>query len=126
MFMTKGPIALGTLATAVALALSGAGVHAESACKGIEQAACEKAAECTWVAGYTRQDGNKVAGYCRTKSSPGGTTASPQEDVKKPSQEGIKKPSQEDVKKPSQDDTKKAMDAEKPKDSKKKSAEDKQ
>ncbi|MCG6942175.1 MAG: hypothetical protein LJE69_13100 [Thiohalocapsa sp.] len=37
-------------------------------CKGMEKSACEKnAAQCTWVDPYTRKDGAKVNGYCRTK-----------------------------------------------------------
>ena len=57
-----------------AIALGSGTVWAESACKGMPQNACEKAANCIWVGGYEKKDGKRVAGYCRTKST-GGTTA---------------------------------------------------
>ena len=50
--------------------IPGVGSGAEtSACKGLEQTACEKKSDCAWVAPYTRKDGNKVSGYCRTKTA---------------------------------------------------------
>lgn len=135
MLATRDPIPLRTLIAAVALALAGTGVQAESACKGLEMAACEKAAECTWVESYARQDGIKVAGYCRTKSSQGATKAPPSGDVKRPAQEATKMPpaqqatktpAQESVKTPAQEDPQKATDQAKPKDSKKKAKEETQ
>jgi hypothetical protein len=39
--------------------------HAESACKGLEQATCESNQDCRWQTGYARKDGVQVAGHCR-------------------------------------------------------------
>jgi hypothetical protein len=39
---------------------------ADSACKGLEKRQCEGKGDCTWVDGYTRKDGVKVDGYCRS------------------------------------------------------------
>ena len=55
------------VAVGCALALGSGSALAESACKGLEQAACEKAADCTWVGAYERKDGKHVSGYCRGK-----------------------------------------------------------
>lgn len=38
-----------------------------SACKGLEKAACETNAACTFVPATTRKDGRNVKAYCRTK-----------------------------------------------------------
>jgi len=57
------------VALSCALALGSGAAAAESACKGLEQSACEKAADCIWVGGYQKKDGKQVAGYCRTKSA---------------------------------------------------------
>ena len=59
------------IAAGCALALGSGAALAESACKGLEQGACEKAAECIWVGGYEKKDGKQVSGYCRTKSGGG-------------------------------------------------------
>jgi len=59
------------IAAGFALALGSGAALAESACKGLEQGACEKAADCIWVGGYEKKDGKQVSGYCRSKS-PGG------------------------------------------------------
>lgn len=37
-------------------------------CKGMEQNQCTKQDQCSWVDAYTRSDGAKVRGYCRTRS----------------------------------------------------------
>ena len=43
---------------------------AQSACKGLEQTACtNQTSSCTWVGSYTRSDGTKVSGYCRSKGN---------------------------------------------------------
>jgi hypothetical protein len=55
------------------LALGNGAALAESACKGLEQGACEKGADCIWVGGYEKKDGKQVAGYCRAKSAGGAT-----------------------------------------------------
>ncbi len=34
-------------------------------CKTLARNACIQSAQCTWVKGYTRKDGRKVAPYCR-------------------------------------------------------------
>ncbi|KXX63562.1 hypothetical protein [Marichromatium gracile] len=43
--------------------------HAASACKGLDKGACERKGECHWVDPYTRKDGVKVSGHCRTSGS---------------------------------------------------------
>jgi hypothetical protein len=59
------------IAASCALALGSGAALAESACKGLEQGACEKAADCIWVGGYEKKDGKQVSGYCRSKSTGG-------------------------------------------------------
>jgi hypothetical protein len=54
------------LAVTLSVALGGNLAVAESACKGLEEAACGKKADCGWVKGYARKDGVKVSGHCRT------------------------------------------------------------
>lgn len=44
------------------------GAQAASACKGLEQSACETSAQCGWVKSYERKDGKQVKAFCRTKS----------------------------------------------------------
>jgi uncharacterized membrane protein YgcG len=36
-------------------------------CKDMEKLQCERNDNCTWVDGYQRKDGVKVAAYCRSK-----------------------------------------------------------
>lgn len=58
--------------------LAGFGVGsalAESACKGLEQGACEGKADCTWVGGYVRKDGVQVAAYCKSRGKSGGAAS---------------------------------------------------
>ena len=63
---------IGALFAAGCVVVLGSGTAlAESACKGMPQSGCEKAADCVWVDGYEKKDGKKVAGYCRTKSKGG-------------------------------------------------------
>ncbi len=52
---------------------------ADSACKGLDQAACAAAAGCGWTNEYTRKDGKTVAGYCRKAGKEGAaaTTGAP-------------------------------------------------
>ncbi|MBT8127058.1 MAG: hypothetical protein KJP15_06230, partial [Gammaproteobacteria bacterium] len=52
---------------------TGHGLAAE--CKGKSQSRCASDSSCTWVSGYTRNDGAKVKGYCRTKSRQSGQTS---------------------------------------------------
>jgi hypothetical protein len=67
MFRKKTALTLGTILTSAVLALAAAPLHAQSACKGLEKGGCEKKESCSWVDAYTRKDGVKVAGHCRTK-----------------------------------------------------------
>ncbi len=54
------------LAAALLLGMQAGAMAVE--CKGMEKAACEKAAaQCSWVDPYTRKDGVKVSGHCRKK-----------------------------------------------------------
>jgi hypothetical protein len=48
---------------------------AESACKGLEQRQCQGKAECTWVEGYVRKDGVKVAAYCKSAGKSSGSSS---------------------------------------------------
>ena len=64
---------LAALAVALLVALGGNPAIAESACKGLEQSACGKKADCSWVKGYTRKDGVNVSGHCRTKNAKAGS-----------------------------------------------------
>lgn len=71
--LTRG--ATGALILAgCALALGSGGALAGSACKGMAQDACEKAADCIWVGGYQKKDGKQVSGYCRAKAAGGAAT----------------------------------------------------
>ena len=49
---------------------------AESQCKGLENQACERKADCSWVDGYKRKDGKQVSSYCRATSKQSTTTSS--------------------------------------------------
>ena len=59
----------GIIATSAALTFAATPLQAESACKGLEKKGCEKKESCAWVDPYTRKDGVKVSGHCRTKSA---------------------------------------------------------
>jgi hypothetical protein len=74
-------IAITTAFVAASAMLVAVGSASASACKGLEQAACGKKSDCTWVEGYKRKDGAKVSGYCRTKS--GGSKKTSANDTKK-------------------------------------------
>jgi hypothetical protein len=60
--------ALAALFGAVVLTFSALPAHSASACKGLEQKGCEGNNACAWVGAYTRKDGVKVSGHCRTKA----------------------------------------------------------
>ena len=65
------------------------GSASASACKGLEQAACGKKSDCTWVEGYQRKDGAKISGYCRAKS--GGSKKTSTDHMKKSGADEMKK-----------------------------------
>jgi hypothetical protein len=67
MFSSKTTLKLGALVTSVLLGLASAPLQAESQCKGLEKRDCENRDSCSWVDSYTRKDGVKVSGHCRTK-----------------------------------------------------------
>jgi hypothetical protein len=73
--MKRGTMRIGTIgamiAAGCALAIGSGTALAESACKGLPQGACEKAADCIWVGAYERKDGKQVSGYCRSKGGSG-------------------------------------------------------
>lgn len=52
-------------ASLLTVTLTVAPAHADSACKGLEQAVCVANAECRWQNGYTRKDGVPVESHCR-------------------------------------------------------------
>ena len=54
----------------VSLSMSGTAL-AESSCKGMSKGQCSGDSSCVWVKGYTKKDGEKVKGYCRTKGKKG-------------------------------------------------------
>jgi hypothetical protein len=66
---SKGLTIAAALIAASTLALGAGSAQAESACKGLEKAACDSKSTCAWVGGYTRKDKSKVSGYCRSKPS---------------------------------------------------------
>jgi len=59
-------------------------VQAASACKGLEQTACQAEQSCGWVNAYSRKDGREVKAFCRTKSKPAATKESSKTPVEKP------------------------------------------
>ena len=83
MSIQKSRTALGALFASVALTLGAASAQAESACKGLEKAACEKDSSCTWVDGYKRKDGVEVDAHCKGKPTPSGEKKSSSEKEKK-------------------------------------------
>ena len=44
-------------------------------CKGSSSGACSSNPACTWVSGYSKKDGSKVRGYCRTKGKSGASAS---------------------------------------------------
>jgi hypothetical protein len=72
----KTVLTIGALMTSAALAFAATPLHAASACKGLEKRACGNNSKCAWVDGYTRKDGVKVSGHCRTKSGKKKSTSS--------------------------------------------------
>ena len=72
MLRRKGAVALGTVVLALTLPFGALSVRAESACKGLESAACKKNDNCTWVESYARKDGTKVGAHCKSKPKKSG------------------------------------------------------
>ena len=72
MLRRKSAIALGTVVLALTLPIGVLSVQAESACKGLESAACKKKDNCTWVEAYKRKDGAKVGAHCKSKPKKSG------------------------------------------------------
>jgi len=58
---------LAALAVTTAVVLASQSTAFAAECKGMEKAACEGQASCSWVDGYTRKDGVKVSSHCRKK-----------------------------------------------------------
>lgn len=56
-----------TLGLFASLLASGTATAA-SACKGLENSACNSNSSCGWVGTYQRKDGRTVKSFCRTKS----------------------------------------------------------
>jgi hypothetical protein len=65
-FTISQPARLGAISLAVLAVTLSAPALSASACKGLEQAACETTDGCRWQAGYTRKDGIEVTSHCRT------------------------------------------------------------
>ena len=66
MFGKKSALALGTFALALTLSFVLTSAQA-AACKGLESGPCQKNDSCSWVKPYTRKNGVKVTGYCKSK-----------------------------------------------------------
>ena len=49
--------------------MTGSVIAAE--CKGSSKSSCSANSSCTWVKGYSKKDGAKVRGYCRSKGKSG-------------------------------------------------------
>jgi hypothetical protein len=52
---------------AIALGQTEISQAAGSECKGLEQAACESKASCSWVRSYKTSKGTEVSAFCRRK-----------------------------------------------------------
>ncbi len=62
------PLISRSLIVTAALLLGATTPAMAAECKGMEKNSCERnESRCTWVNGYTRGDGVKVSGYCRSK-----------------------------------------------------------
>ena len=83
MFIRKDQITLGALITILVLMLAGTSAQAASACKGLEKGQCEKNTACSWVDSFTRKDGVKVSGHCRSKPTQSGQNSSSKDSKKK-------------------------------------------
>ncbi len=64
------------LSTALLAGCFAGSALADSACKGLEKRQCEGKGDCTWVDAYTRKDGVKVDGYCRSVGNQSGSSSS--------------------------------------------------
>jgi hypothetical protein len=64
----KTALTFGTILTSAVLAFAAAPWQGGSAGKGLDKGGCEKKESCSWVDAYTRKDGIKVSGHCRTKN----------------------------------------------------------
>lgn len=64
------------LSTALLAGCFAGSALADSACKGLEKRQCEGKGGCTWVDAYTRKDGVKVDGYCRSVGNQTGSSSS--------------------------------------------------
>lgn len=60
-------VSLITLGLLASLFVAGPAAAA-SACKGLENSACNSNASCGWVDSYQRKDGRTVKSFCRTKA----------------------------------------------------------
>lgn len=66
--MHSNPMSRSVTAIAAALLLGASTQAMAVECKGMEKKTCERnESQCTWVSGYSRDDGVKVSGYCRGK-----------------------------------------------------------
>lgn len=75
MFVKKHSITLATLILSTALGLGAMSAQAAS-CKGAAKSACEGKGDCSWVKGYKRKDGAKVAAHCKSKPKKSGSSSS--------------------------------------------------
>ena len=65
--MKETVIKLISLSLVAVFAIFFGSASAKSQCKSLDQKACFKAPDCTWVKGYTTAKGVKVSAYCRSK-----------------------------------------------------------
>jgi hypothetical protein len=54
------------LSIASTLVLTSFTASAASACKGLDEAACQQETACKWISGYTTKNGNAISAYCRS------------------------------------------------------------
>ena len=111
---------------AVLVVLFGSGRALAVGCKTLPRNACIQSAQCTWVKGYTRKDGRKVAAYCRKKGSGAhkrskGSTGNGMSANSRPAGDKKKSKAKKDDKKDSKKKTGKKTDKKGDKKSKKKS-----
>jgi len=92
----------------VALFALGTG-QAAAECKGSAKSACSSSKSCSWVSGYTKKDGNKVKGHCRSKSK-SGNSSSNKKDIKSKDKKSKDKKSKDKKSKNKKSKSKKSKD----------------
>ena len=79
-------------------------------CKGSSKSSCSTNSSCTWVKGYSKKDGAKVRGYCRSKGKAGDAKKSKDKKSKKSKDKKSKKSKDKKSKKSKDKKSKKSKD----------------